>query len=159
MITDLAVVTNVRAVHKEIIFSKPRTASTPLGPNIYRHVLSTDCPGSDFDARRFALKVSVLRRPSQTRVGMDSTVGAKPGSPNKRHVGADFGPRSELDLGTNEGECAYAHIFSQDRSLLDARRRVDLRGILEPRHGGRDRWRAGRGLGRHLRAERLSPSC
>ena len=159
MITDLAVVTNVRAVHKEIIFSKPRTASPPLGPNSHRHVLSTDCAGSDFDARRFALKVSVLRRSAQTRVGMNSTVGSKPGSPNKRRVGTDFGPRSEFDLGANEGECAYAHTFPQDRSLLDARRRVDLRGLLEPWHGGRDRWRAGRGLGRHLRAERLSPSC
>ena len=102
MITDLAVVTNVRAVHKEIIFSKPRTASTPLGPNIHRHVLSTDCAGSDFDARRFALKVSVLRRSAQTRVGMNSTVGSKPGSPNKRRVGTDFGPRSEFDLASSE---------------------------------------------------------
>jgi hypothetical protein len=56
---------------------------------------------------------------------MNSTVGAKPGSPHQRRMGPNFGPGSELDLGANEGECANAHILPQDRSLLDARRRVD----------------------------------
>ena len=131
-IADLAIVTDMGAVHQEGVFADPRTAAPTRGAHVDRDVLADLSARADLETRRRTVESAVLGLTAQAGMGEDPTVGANPRAADQGHVLRDLDPRPKLDFPPDEGERPDHDVRGQDGSVLHMRRRVDVGQATSP---------------------------
>jgi hypothetical protein len=123
---------DVGAVHQVVIVSNTRTAATAGGSDVNRDLFPDLGSFTDFEAGGLAIKRAILWLCAKARMREDSTIRSDGRPTEKCDMGTDFDSRPELHLTSYKGEGTHHHIGGQDRSVFDARGRVDIRQGLSP---------------------------
>ena len=129
MVTHLGIVSDMGAIHDEIVLTDPRASAASDRADVNRHVFSNLRACTDFETRRFTAEFSILRFTSKDGMRKDATVGSDSGSPDQRRMHTDLDTRRQFDLGSDIGERSDRDVGSQNRAILDAGGRMDVRHL------------------------------
>ena len=132
IVSDLAVVPDVRAVHQVVVVSDTRTAASPGRADVNRDVFPNLGSLTDFEAGGLAVEPSILGLRPKAGMREDSTIRSDSRPAEKRGMRTDFDSRTDLHLASYKGEGTHHDIGRQDRSVFDAGRRVDIQQGLSP---------------------------
>jgi hypothetical protein len=132
VISDLAVMADMRAVHEIVVIADTRAAPATRGTHMDRDLFSNLCPYTNLETGRFAVEGPVLWFGPEARVRKDSTIGPDIRPTKKGDVGADFDPKPEFDLASYERERTDHHTVGENRSVFDACGWMDVGQGLSP---------------------------
>jgi len=132
MVSDLAIVTDMRAIHEVVVVTNPSAASPERGTHMDRDLFSDLRPLTDFETGRFAVECPVLRLGAEARVRKDSTIRTDMRPTQERDMRTHFDAWPELHLATDECERADDDVIGQNRSVFDACGRMDVGQGLSP---------------------------
>jgi hypothetical protein len=126
LVSNLAVVADMRAIHEVIVITDTRAAPTERGPDMNRDVFSNLSPYTNLETGRLTIKCPVLRLGPQACVWKDSTIRADIRPTEKRDMGSDFDSRPKFHVASNERKRTDHDASGQNRSVFDACGRVDV---------------------------------
>ncbi len=115
IVADVAIVSDVRVRHEQVVAAYASDAVVMGGSAIDRAVLAKHIAVTDFQPRRLALVLLVLGRIADRGELEDPVVGADRGGAVDDDMGPDHGARPDLDIGTDDGERSNLDVRSQPR--------------------------------------------
>lgn len=130
MRTNLAIVTNVGAIHDQVVIAHRRTATASRRADMHRHVLSDDVVAANLQTCGLVTRRLILGRTSETREGMNLAACTHPSSTRNDRVRPDHDAVRERNVAAHVGE--RAHVYG----VGELRRRVYDRARVNCRHRG-----------------------
>ena len=130
MRTNLAIVTNVGAIHDQVVIAHRRTATASRRADMHRHVLSDDVVAANLQTRGLVTRRLILGRASETREGMNLAACTHPSSTRNDRVRPDHDAVREHNVAAHVGK--RAHLYG----VRELRRRVYDRARVNSRHRG-----------------------